>query len=375
MKISSRYIAIAIGIILVGGLIYFFSPIVTYVVIAWILSMIGQPFMDFFQQKVRIGKWRLGPNVSAILTLLCFIIVISLLVMLFAPLILEQANNLAQVDYSEIVLALEEPINQFDELLEKYGLERQDPQDRERRESPFQFEKWFNPSEIGTLFSTVLSTAGYLLISIFSVIFVTFFFLKEQGLFTNFVTALVPSKYETQVANAIEDISHLLTRYFGGILIQMSIITVIVWVGLSLFGVENALLIGFFAALINVIPYLGPVIGAIFGAILTISTNLDLDFYSEMFPLLLKVAAVFATMQLIDNFILQPFIFSTSVLAHPLEIFIVILMGAQINGIVGMVLAIPVYTVIRVIAGAFLSEFKLVQRMTDRMKDIEHHDS
>ena len=86
-----------------------------------------------------------------------------------------------------------------------------------------------------------------------------------------------------------------------------------------------------------------------------------------MLPMLSKVVIVFGAMQLLDNFILQPWIFSNSVLAHPLEIFIVILMGAQINGIIGMVLAIPVYTVLRVIARAFLSEFKLVQKITGGM--------
>jgi predicted PurR-regulated permease PerM len=160
----------------------------------------------------------------------------------------------------------------------------------------------------------------------------------------------------------------MLTRYFGGILIQMTIITAFVSVLLGLFGIQNALLIGFFAALINVIPYVGPLIGATFGLIITISSNLDLEFYTQMLPMLVKVVAVFGAMQLLDNFMLQPWIFSNSVLAHPLEIFIVILMGAQLNGIGGMVLAIPVYTVLRVIAGVFLSKFKIVQKMTVRMR-------
>ena len=160
----------------------------------------------------------------------------------------------------------------------------------------------------------------------------------------------------------------MLTRYFGGIVIQMTIITVFVSGLLGVLGVENALLIGFFAALINVIPYVGPLIGAAFGLIITISSNLDLEFYTEMLPMLLKVGTVFGAMQMLDNFLLQPWIFSNSVMAHPLEIFIVILMGAQLNGIGGMVLAIPFYTVLRVIARVFLSEFRLVQKITGRMQ-------
>lgn len=178
---------------------------------------------------------------------------------------------------------------------------------------------------------------------------------------------LVPNEYEQKVRESVAQITTMLSRYFGGITLQVFIITVFVSVALSLLGVKNALLIGFFAALINVIPYLGPVIGASFAIFITISSNLDLDFYTEMLPLILKVAGVFATMQLTDNFILQPYIFSNSVLAHPLEIFLVIMVGAKIGGVVGMILAIPGYTVIRVIASVFLSEFKIVQQVTDRM--------
>jgi predicted PurR-regulated permease PerM len=75
-------------------------------------------------------------------------------------------------------------------------------------------------------------------------------------------------------------------------------------------------------------------------------------------------------MQLLDNLLLIPFIFSNSVLAHPLEIFLVILMGSQLYGIIGMVLAIPTYTVIRVIAKEFLNKFKLVQKLTGKMKEV-----
>jgi len=69
-------------------------------------------------------------------------------------------------------------------------------------------------------------------------------------------------------------------------------------------------------------------------------------------------------MQLLDNFFLQPTIFGRSVKAHPLEIFIVVLVGAKLGGILGMVVAIPAYTVFRVIGKVFFSEFKVIQRIT-----------
>jgi len=178
------------------------------------------------------------------------------------------------------------------------------------------------------------------------------------------IATLIPDKYEKQSVQAINETSGLLIRYFTGVLGQMTVITIFVSILLSILGVKNALLIGFFAALMNVIPYVGPIIGAGFAAIITVSSNLDVSFYDVLLPQLLRVFGVFAIMQMFDNFILQPNIFSKSVKAHPLEIFIVIMVGAKLGGVGGMVLAIPFYTVLRVIAKVFLSEFKVVQRIT-----------
>jgi len=366
MKGWSRYIAIALGLAIFMVIAYYFANIVTFILIAWVLSLIGQPLMDFFQNKVRVKKFQLGRALSAVLTIIIFILGFALLIGTFIPLLVEQARNLSEVEYQSIASALEEPLNSINAWLYKMGLASEsNSADQQLLEG---LKNWFNPSAVGTIFSSILGLAGNLLFAIFSIIFITFFFLKEENIMERILTAITPSGTEKQVSNALDSISKLLTRYFGGILFQVIIITLFVSVALGLLGIQNALLIGFFAALVNVIPYLGPIIGATFGLFITISSNLDLDFYTQMSPMLLKVLAVFAGMQLLDNFILQPFIFSNSVKAHPLEIFIVILMGAQINGITGMILAIPVYTVLRVIAKEFLSEFKFVQKLTDGME-------
>ncbi len=362
MKINSRYVALLVGILVVAGIIYYFSTIVAYVLVAWVLSMIGQPLMVFFQKRIRIGRYQAGPTLAATLTIACYFCISAFLIWMFVPLIIQQASYLAEVDYSAINQALQDPLDQLTIWMRRIGLLAPG------RTASDQFLEatadWVEPSTLGNFFSSLLGVAGNLLFALFSIVFITFFFLKEQGLFDRFIMAITPSQYEKEVKRGIESISRLLSRYFGGIVLQISIITLFVWVALSILGVKNALLIGFFAALINVIPYLGPFLGALFGAFITVSSNLDLDFYTQMLPLLLRVAAVFVSLQMLDNFILQPYIFSNSVMAHPLEIFIIILMGAQINGIVGMILAIPAYTVLRVIARVFLSEFKIVQKLT-----------
>ena len=452
----SRYLAIVIVFLIVGTIFYFFSDIVAFVLISWVLSMMTLPIMKLYKNYLKLGN-----SGSAGLTLVTTIFIIGGIFWIFVPPILQQTRNLADIDYASLVKSLEEPINSLNNTLVEKGLmegeiikteeeqpaldslnipavipikktekenkqtiEFEVPQAKEKmitssfiaidslllengdtltqtnislvisidnnppeltsvqpidstaiilkNDTPIEkiqkrIFKLFNPGRIPELFATLVGFMGNLLIGIMSILFITFFFLKEQGLFSSFLQALVPTKYEKQVLHAVDDSSIMLRRYFLGIFIQVTTITLFMWVLLTILGVQNALLIAFFAALVNVIPYVGPIIGATFGVFITISSNLDLNFYNEMLPLILTVIAAFAAMQLLDNFLLQPYIFSNSVSAHPLEIFIIIMVGAKLSGIVGMVLAIPVYTVVRVIAKAFLSEFKIVQSLTKKL--------
>jgi predicted PurR-regulated permease PerM len=366
LKNINRYVTIGAIILLLGLIMTYFSNIVTYVLIAWVLSMIGQPFMNFFL-KLRYKKVGVGASFAAILTMLCFFIIFALIIWIFVPPIVEQAQRLSNVDYSKIERAIEQPTKQFSNWLQQYGIIP--PNKSALDQLVITVKNVVNPTRIGNLIETTISTAGSIFVGLTSVIFITFFFLKDQSMFSDFLTAVVPEGYDTNMRTAVDDIRTLLIRYFGGILIQMVAITSIVAGLLTILGVPNALLIGFFAALMNIIPYVGPLIGASFGVLITFSSHLDLDFYTQIIPLLIKVLCVFPVVQMIDGFILQPYIFSNRVMAHPLEIFIVIWIGADIWGVPGMVLAIPTYTVLRVIARTFFNEFRFVQAITDNMDE------
>jgi predicted PurR-regulated permease PerM len=366
LKNINRYVTIGAIILLLGLIMTYFSNIVTYVLIAWVLSMIGQPFMNFFL-KLRYKKVGVGASLAAILTMLCFFIIFALIIWIFVPPIVEQAQRLSNVDYSKIERAIEQPTKQFSSWLQQYGIIP--PNKSALDQLVVTVKNVVNPTRIGNLIETTISTAGSIFVGLTSVIFITFFFLKDQSMFSEFLTAVVPEGYDVNMRTAVDDIRTLLIRYFGGILIQMVAITSIVAGLLTILGVPNALLIGFFAALMNIIPYVGPLIGASFGVLITFSSHLDLDFYTQIVPLLIKVLCVFPVVQMIDGFILQPYIFSNRVMAHPLEIFIVIWIGADIWGVPGMVLAIPTYTVLRVIARTFFNEFRFVQAITDNMDE------
>ncbi|WP_044233519.1 AI-2E family transporter [Haliscomenobacter hydrossis] len=362
----SRYIIIGLTTLVIGFVVYHFSTIISYVITAWVLSLIGQPIYKRIR-LMKIGKLRPGPGVASILTLLCFFLIFGGLVAMFVPSILKQASNLANVDYPAIATALEEPYHKVGLWLAQYGIKL--PEDTLEQLLKNGLRGWFEPSKIGTFIASVFGAIGSIIVNVASVVFITFFFLQERKLFINFILALVPEKYEEPTLETIKDTVSLLTRYFGGLIIQLSIFGVALWLLLTILGIKNALLIALFGALMNVIPYIGPIIGAAFGIFITISSNLGIDFYAELGPMLIKVFVVFQVVQIIDNNFIQPYIFSKSVLAHPLEIFIMILVGAQVAGILGIILAIPVYTIIRVIAKEFLYQFKIVKQLTGRMEE------
>ena len=224
---------------------------------------------------------------------------------------------------------------------------------------------------------SVVSVVADVGVGLFSVVFISFFFVKDEGLFARIVTALTPDRIEASVADAIADIEHLLSRYFVGLIIEMAAVALVDFLGLwavARIGFGYALGIGFIAGLLNIIPYVGPLIGEVLGVLLCVvlkyGAGVGLDVNIWMFALI--VLAVMLTAQLIDNFVLQPLIYSSSIQSTPLEIFIVMLMAGHMGGAVGMLAAIPAYTVVRVIAGRFFYDKKIVRRlMPDMAKEIQ----
>jgi predicted PurR-regulated permease PerM len=218
-----------------------------------------------------------------------------------------------------------------------------------------------------SLFSYFVGFTGNFFITLFSITFITFFFVKDDKLPKQIILGIVPDRYTRRAHRVLVQAELLLTRYFIGLILQISSITLVAYIGLTIIGIKNALLIGFFAGVVNIIPYLGPIIGALFGTFVAISTNLELQTANELLSVIFQVFLVFGVVQMMDNMVFQPLIFSSSVKAHPLEVFIIVLVGGRLGGILGMVAAIPTYTFIRIVAKEFLNEFEVVKRLTYKL--------
>ena len=190
--------------------------------------------------------------------------------------------------------------------------------------------------------------------------------MKEDGLFQAMITSLFPQKYKENVVRAMDKITVLLARYFTGLLVESMILMVVISVTLIIFGMrtEDACFIGIIMGVMNVIPYAGPVIGGITSMFIGITTPIE---GCTIAYTLTVIVCTILTVKGLDDFVLQPTLYSERVKAHPLEVFIVILLAGSAGGILGMLLAIPCYTVLRVFAKEIFSQYTLVKKLTENV--------
>ncbi len=350
-----------IAIILYG--IFYLRVIISYILIAGILALLGRPIMNLLK-KIKIGKFEIPKSIRALLTIFSFYAVIIAFIATFLPLVIQEFQVLVRVLTSINYVYVIELLGKQLESLENIACEFQPFPNREINVVDYILQNLRSLLEsisFTNLFGTFLGFFGNIftiIATFFSVTFITFFFLTDHNLFYNFAGSFVPTKFENSYDRVTATTKNLLTRYFMGILFQMSLVGTLVTIGLLFFGVENALLIGFFAGVINIIPYIGPIIGMVFGLFVGLTTNLEAaDFLAQWLPLTAKMLGVFLTVQTLDNIFFQPLIFSSSIKAHPLEIFLMVSVGYTFMGIGGMILAIPCYTVVRVMAKELWTEF------------------
>jgi predicted PurR-regulated permease PerM len=362
MKQVLKYAGYLLLLFVIGFLIWRFWYMIIWVLIAAVISFMGQPFVHFFD-GLHIKKWKFPHSMSALLSLLILVLVFIGFLSIFVPLIVKQAETISRIDVNRLAQNLQGPLQWLNDVLHTFGVipDGQTMQDF----IIIKAKSLVNLGSVTSLISNFFNVAGTVFIGLFSVLFIAFFFLKDDNMFEEGLFLLIPVKHHQATHGVITDSKNLLKRYFIGVILELLGVMTLIAVGLWIFGVENALLIGFFGGIMNIIPYLGPIIGSTIGITLGITSALASGTYNEFLPLLLKLAGVFLVANFIDNNILVPLIYSKSVKSHPLEIFFVIIIGGSLAGLLGMLLAIPVYTVLRVIAKEFLQQFRIVKKLTE----------
>lgn len=363
-----------LGVIaLICALCWYFSSILVYIILAFVVSLIGHPMMHLFR-KVKIRGKSLPDGLLAILSIAIILALLILFITQVIPTVLlivldTSVMNVESMPYDSLLNQLNGwIIGMFPSLGADFDVVSLL---LEKIQSIVSF------SNVSQLLGSVASVAVSVAVGLFAVVFISFCFIKDETLFYKIISAWLPNHLEETVEKALNDITHLLSRYFVGLLIEVIGVIAANFLGLWLIarmGAEYAIGIALIAGILNVIPYVGPLIGEVLGVlfciILKYGAGVGLDVPIWAFALI--VFAVMLCVQLIDNFIYQPVIYSTSIKSKPLEIFIVLLIASEIGGTIGLLVGIPAYTVIRVIAARFFYKHKVVQRL---MPDIEQENT
>jgi predicted PurR-regulated permease PerM len=366
-KETKYYLSIAAAVLLLATAAWFLKNIFTYILVAGILAMFGEPLMKVFG-RITLGRKKIPRSISALLALLSLLLVFLAFLALFIPLVVEEARIISSVKEEDVLNSFREPLNAVENFFGRFEV---DYGEGKTFETYIQgkLASFLSFAQLSSIVNSLVGITGDFFVAVFAISFLTFFFLRDKAMIHQNILLLVPPKHIGAIREILSDTKRLLTRYFIGIGIQMVLVASLISTGLFIIGVENALIIGVLAGVANIIPYIGPFIGGSFAIVIGISSNLSDDFYSGILPLIGKICIVFVIVSVIDALFFQPYIYSSTVKAHPLEIFLVILIAGTLTGIGGMILAIPAYTVLRLIAREFLYNFQIVRKMTKDLDD------
>lgn len=344
-------IALLIGIGIIIFLCWFFSDIVLYIFIAFLLSLLGSPLVKLLT-SIRIGKWQFPSSLAAAITLVIIIGIIGLLFYMLIPALVNEIKFLTTLDLSSVGESIQDWLNQFDKPLRRYGIlqRRQHVTDLMNEE----FTAFVKRISMSSVVSSTASLIGSLFVALFSILFMTFFSLKDHHIFFKMIRSWLPNSYQNNFDNILDATGKQFSSYFRGVMMEMFIVGFLEFLICFILGVPNALIIGTVGGLLNIIPYVGTLIAVVVSIIVGITSLLPASpEIAIVWGTVIRIIAAFGVAKMVDDFVLQPFIYGRQTHSHPLEIFIVILMAGYIGGVFAMIFAVPAYTLLRIIVNEF----------------------
>jgi predicted PurR-regulated permease PerM len=325
-----RIVMALVAAIAFAALVWYFARLVTYLVVGIVLAYSLRPIAD------RIEGLGVGRITSIFSAFVVFMGLLSLLATYLVPFVASQVRELSQLvsveEVSTIAATFEDRIARIFPIQEGAvisGVTRV-------------FQTLFQEEGISSVMATLVGLFTNIFYAIIIIPFISFFFLKDGARIRQGIVRFVPNRFYEITLTIIEKVETNIGRYLKGLVVQCLSIATVASILLYIVGLDYALAVGIFAGLANTIPYFGPLMGFLAGVVVGVVQTGD-------FSLFLGVLVAMFVTQLADNVFFQPFIFSRVAEAHPLIILFVVLIGAQLGGIVGMLLAIPVTTTLRVV--------------------------
>ena len=332
-------ILLGIAIYLYTEISYIFTPIntivssiITPIIVAYVFYYMLNPLVNFFEKKM-------SRFIGSLLAIFVGIITVLIVIVGVVPIIVEQTQNLitALPRYIEVVKGYLEEYsdNAYVQVVVEYV-------NNNLNVSKIS-EKLVSIATSGAqgVVSSISSTASVLV----TMPFVLFFLLKDASHFNKFVISLLPKKLEKPVAETIDEIDDKVGSYIQGQMLVSLCIGVMLFIGYNIIGLHYAFSLATIAAFLSIVPYLGPVIAITPAMLVAASTS---------WVMVVKMLVVWGIVQFLEGNIISPNIMGRSMNMHPLTVIFVILIGVNIAGVVGAILGIPVYSILKVLVGKLL---------------------
>lgn len=354
---TTQLIAILLFLVVLAAVCWYFSDIIIYLLLALLLSIAGRPVVQMLC-KLRIGKLHFPRPLAAIIVIAAIIGIFFGIFAILTPLISQEIKNLASIDPEVLTAGYDRFLSQFEKLASRHNVDVTATEISEAL--VLQLQDFARKLDIGNFFSHLVGIIASVFVAIFAILFLTFFSLSDDGIILKTAKKVFPVKLRNNFDNIVSNTRSQIVRYFGGVFIEMCIVGLINGIACYFLGVPDAVLIGVLSGMLNIIPYIGPLISVCLNVVISCTSMIPMSPTGmDVLYNIIKVVAVFGCAQLTDNFILQPFIYGKSVHAHPIEIFIVILAAAKIGGVLGMIFAVPVYTLARIVVKEFFGQYFL----------------
>ena len=336
-------ILLGIAIYLYTEISYIFTPIntivnsiITPIIVAYVFYYMLNPLVNFFSKKISRFS-------ASLLAILVGVITVLTVIIGVVPIIVEQTQNLitALPRYIEIVKGYLEEYsdNAYVQVVVEYvNTNLNVSKISERLIS-------IATSIAQGVVSSISSTASVLI----TMPFVLFFLLKDASQFNKFVISLLPKKFEKSVAETIDEIDDKVGSYIQGQMLVSLCIGVMLFIGYNVIGLHYAFSLATIAAFLSIVPYLGPAIAITPAMLVAASTS---------WVMVVKMLVVWGIVQFLEGNIISPNIMGRSMHMHPLTVIFVILIGVNISGVVGAILGIPVYSILKVLISKLLLSIK-----------------
>ncbi len=340
-----------------GWLVYLLAPVITPFAISAVLAYLGDPFVDRLE-KVSIGRWKVGRTVAVSIVFVLMLSLLTIVLLIVIPLLVEQVRLLIHLIprwiewFSTTALPW---------LAGKLGFELKDF-DTTQFSEVFK-DYWREISTAAFKVMDFVSRGGMavvaLLTNLILIPVVTFYLMRDWDPLIRAIHDLLPRDMEAEINRTVSDVDEVLGAFFRGQLMVMLALGLIYTIGLSLVGIDLAILIGMGAGLLSIVPYLGSIVGVL------VAVGAAIFQFQDVFHLLM-VLLVFGVGQSAEGMYLTPKLVGDQIGLHPVAVIFAVLAGGQLFGFLGILLALPVAAALNVLVRQLLQKYRLSELYNSR---------